>query len=139
MNWFRMSAVMIAAGLLAIGSSREASAQVQAPPTRHQQPLRTDLAGMPDQETLVDTFEYAANGGTNWHIHPDGHEISYVLEGIWISEADGREVKTLKAGDSVYVPPNTPHRGYSDASGPSRILVVRIKPKGMPVTTPFVR
>jgi quercetin dioxygenase-like cupin family protein len=81
MNWFRMSAVMIAAGLLAIGSSREVSAQVQAPPTRHQQPLRTDLAGMPDQETLVDTFEYAANRGTNWHIHPDGHEISYVLEG----------------------------------------------------------
>jgi len=94
---------------------------------------------MPDQETLVDTFEYAASGGTNWHIHPDGHEISYVLEGIWISEADGREVKTLKAGDSVYVPPNTPHRSYSDTSGPSRILVVRIKPKGMPVTTPFVR
>ena len=124
---------------LVIGTGREASAQVQAPPTRHQQPLRTDLAGMPGQETLVDTFEYAANSGTNWHIHPDGHEISYVLEGIWISEADGREVKTLKAGDSVYVPPNTPHRGYSDASGPSRILVVRIKPKGMPVTTPFVR
>jgi len=124
---------------LVIGTGREASAQVQAPPTRHQQPLRTDLAGMPGQETLVDTFEYAANSGTNWHIHPDGHEISYVLEGIWISEADGREAKTLKAGDSVYVPPNTPHRGYSDASGPSRILVVRIKPKGMPVTTPFVR
>jgi len=94
---------------------------------------------MPGQETLVDTFEYAANSGTNWHIHPDGHEISYVLEGIWISEADGREAKTLKAGDSVYVPPNTPHRSYSDTSGPSRILVVRIKPKGMPVTTPFVR
>jgi len=124
---------------LVIGTGREASAQVQAPPTRHQQPLRTDLAGMPGQETLVDTFEYAANSGTNWHIHPDGHEISYVLEGIWISEADGREAKTLKAGDSVYVPPNAPHRGYSDASGPSRILVVRIKPKGMPVTTPFVR
>lgn len=124
---------------LVIGTGREASAQVQAPPTRHQQPLRTDLAGMPGQETLVDTFEYAANSGTNWHIHPDGHEISYVLEGIWISEADGREVKTLKAGDSVYVPPNTPHRSYSDTSGPSRILVVRIKPKGMPVTTPFVR
>jgi quercetin dioxygenase-like cupin family protein len=124
---------------LVIGTGREASAQVQAPPTRHQQPLRTDLAGMPGQETLVDTFEYAANSGTNWHIHPDGHEISYVLEGIWISEADGREAKTLKAGDSVYVPPNTPHRSYSDTSGPSRILVVRIKPKGMPVTTPFVR
>jgi len=124
---------------LVIGTGREASAQVKAPPTRHQQPLRTDLAGMPGQETLVDTFEYAANSGTNWHIHPDGHEISYVLEGIWISEADGREAKTLKAGDSVYVPPNTPHRSYSDTSGPSRILVVRIKPKGMPVTTPFVR
>ena len=139
MNRLRMGAVIAAAALLPMGGSHEGLAQVQAPPTRLEQPLRTDLAGMPEQETLVHIFEYGANRGTNWHIHPDGHEISYVLEGIWISEADGREAKTLKAGESMYVPPNVPHRGYSDVSGPSRVLVVRIKPKGMPVTTPFVR
>lgn len=139
MRWIRLNAVIIAAGMLGIVSSREAIAQVQGPPTNIRQSLRTDLAGMSDQETLVHIFEFAANRGTSWHIHPDGHEISYVLEGIWISEADGRETKKLKPGDSLYTPPNVPHRGYNDATGPSKILVVRIKPKSMPITTPFVR
>ena len=111
----------------------------QAPPTKVLQPLQSDLAGLPDQETLVQVVEFPANGGTPWHIHPDGHEIAYVLEGIWIAEADGKETRTLKAGDSVYVPPNLVHRAYNDSSGPTKIIVVRIKPKGKPITTPVSR
>jgi quercetin dioxygenase-like cupin family protein len=110
-----------------------------APPTNMHQSLRTDLAGLANHETLVQVVDFPANGGTRWHIHPDGQEIAYILEGIWIAETDGKETKHLKAGDSLYTPPNTGHRGYNDASGPTKIMVVRIKPKDMPGTTPFVR
>ena len=123
---------------VAIGTF-SASAQQATSPTKVLQPLQSALAGMPDQETLVQVVEFRANGGTPWHIHPDGHEIAYVVEGLWIAEADGKETRTLKAGDSVYVPPNLVHRAYNDASGPTKIIVVRIKPKGKPVTTPFAR
>ena len=106
---------------------------------RVHQALQAELAGLPDHETLVQVAEFPADGGTPWHIHPDGHEIAYVWEGIWIAEADGRPTQHLKAGDSVYVPPNLVHRAFNDGSGLTKIIVVRIKPKGQPVTTPLKR
>ena len=111
----------------------------QTAPPKVQQPLQIDLAGLSNTETLVQIVEFPANAATPWHTHPDGHEIATVLEGIWIAEADGKETRTLKAGDSVYVAPNAVHRAYNDASGPTKIIVVRIKPKDKPVTTPFTR
>src|SRR3954452_5702284 len=120
-----------------IGTSIVASAQT-APP-KVQQPLQTDLAGLANTETLVQIVEFPANAATRWHTHPDGHEIATVLDGIWIAEADGKETRTLKVGDSVYVAPNAVHRAYNDASGPTKIIVIRIKPKDKPVTTPFTR
>jgi quercetin dioxygenase-like cupin family protein len=115
------------------------TAPAQPAPPKVKQPLQIDLAGLPNQETLVQIVEFPANAATPWHTHPDGHEIATVLEGIWIAEGDGKETRTLKAGDSVYVAPNAVHRAYNDASGPTKIIVIRIKPKDKPVTTPFTR
>ena len=109
--------------------------RAQAPPTKVHQALQAELMGLPDHETLVQVVDFPASGGTPWHTHPDGHEIAYILEGIWIAEADGIPTKNLKHGDSVYVPPNVVHRAFNDASGPTKILVVRIKPKAQPVTS----
>ena len=119
--------------------AQQAAQAPQGAPTKVHQALQADLAVLADHETLVQVADFPANGGTPWHIHPDGHEIAYVMEGIWIAEADGKPTQTLKAGDSVYIPPNLVHRAYNDASGPTKIVVVRIKPKGKPVTTPFNR
>ena len=131
-----------AATIFSLTTIITASAQ-QAPPqgqpTKVQQPLQTDLAGLPDHETLVQVVDFPANVSTPWHTHPDGHEIATVLEGIWIAKGDGKETKTLKAGESIYIAPNAVHRAYNDASGPTKIIVVRIKPEGKPVTTPFTR
>ena len=126
--------VIVTTTALAIGMSMCNEGRAQSPPTKVHQALQADLASMPDQETLVQVVDFPAGGGTPWHTHPDGHEIAYILEGIWIAEADGIPTKHLKAGDSVYVPPNVVHRAFNDASGPTKILVVRIKPKAQLVT-----
>jgi quercetin dioxygenase-like cupin family protein len=126
--------LIVATMVLAVGASVCDEGRAQSPPTKVHQALQAELSGMLDQETLVQVVDFPAGGGTPWHTHPDGHEIAYILEGIWIAEADGIPTKHLKAGDSVYVPPNVVHRAFNDASGPTKILVVRIKPKGQPVT-----
>jgi quercetin dioxygenase-like cupin family protein len=126
--------LIVATMVLAVGTPVTHEGRAQSPPTKVHQALQAELSGMPDQETLVQVVDFSAGGGTPWHTHPDGHEIAYILEGIWIAEADGIPTKHLKAGDSVYVPPNVVHRAFNDASGPTKILVVRIKPKGQPVS-----
>jgi len=133
----RLGMIVAIATVGLIGTSIAALAQT-APP-KVQQPLQVDLAILPNTETLVQVVEFPANAATPWHTHPDGHEIATVLEGIWIAEGDGKPTRTLKAGDSIYIEPNAVHRAYNDASGPTKIIVVRIKPKDKPVTTPFTR
>jgi quercetin dioxygenase-like cupin family protein len=130
---------IIGAGAMLALIATTATGPAQTAPPKVQQPLQIDLAGLSNTETLVQIVEFPANAATPWHTHPDGHEIATVLEGIWIAEADGKETRTLKAGDSVYVAPNAVHRAYNDATGPTKIIVVRIKPKDKPVTTPFAR
>ena len=136
-NWTVVATVALAIGTLVYYEVRAQSPQTSAlsPATKVIQALQAELAGMPGHETLVQVADFPAKGGTPWHTHPDGHEIAYILEGIWIAEADGIPTKTLKAGDAVYVPPNVVHRAFNDATGPTKILVVRIKPKGQPVTS----
>ena len=130
---------MIGAGAMFALIAASATAPAQTAPPKVQQPLQVDLAGLPNTETLVQIVEFPANAATPWHTHPGGHEIATVLEGIWIAEGDGKPTRTLKAGDSVYIEPNAVHRAYNDASGPTKIIVIRIKPKDKPVTTPFAR
>ena len=127
--------IIVATVTLGTGTVVYHKVQAQSPPTKVHQALQAELAGLPDHETLVQVVDFPASGGTPWHTHPDGHEIAYILEGIWIAEADGIPTKNLKPGESVYVPPNVVHRAFNDASGPTKILVVRIKPKGQPVTS----
>ena len=125
--------------IFALAALANTAAAQQTGPPIVQQPLQIDLAGFANHETLVEIIEFPPNAATPWHTHPDGHEIATVLEGIWIAEDDGKPIRTLKAGESIYIEPNALHRAYNDASGPTKIIVVRIKPKDKPVTQPFAR
>lgn len=113
-------------------------ALAQTPP-RTTDVLQSDLTGMPNQEALIQRIEFAPGTTLQWHTHPDGHEIVYLLEGKWSMEADGQPVKVLKIGEANYVAPNVVHRAMNDAEGPTKIIVIRIKPKDKPVTSPFKR
>jgi quercetin dioxygenase-like cupin family protein len=111
-------------------------AQAQQKPTI-QSLLQTDLAGIPGQETILEVLTIPPGGATPRHIHPDGHEIVYVLEGVTTAEIDGRETRNYRVGEVVHVPPNVPHIGRNaSVTEPLKVLVIRIKDKTKPVMVP---
>ena len=113
-----------------------ATAQAQQKPSI-QSLLQTDLTNLPGQETILEVLTIPPGGATPRHIHPDGHEIVYVLEGSTTAEIDGRETRTYGVGKVVHVPPNVPHIGRNaSATEPLKVLIVRIKDKSKPVMVP---
>jgi quercetin dioxygenase-like cupin family protein len=99
--------------------------------------LRADLQGVPGQETIFEVLTIPPGGATPRHVHPDGHEIVYVLEGATSAEIDGQETRTYRVGEVVHVPPNIPHIGRNaSATEPLKVLIVRIKDKSKPVMVP---
>jgi mannose-6-phosphate isomerase-like protein (cupin superfamily) len=68
-----------------------------------------------------------------WHIHPDAHEIAYVIEGDFTFQIEGEAPKEIKAGEASYLAPNVVHRGMNKSNAPVKLFVVRIKPKDKPL------
>lgn len=121
---------------IGFGPGGSATAQAQQKPTI-QSLLRSDLQGMPGQETILEVLTIPPGGATPRHIHPDGHEIVYVLEGATTAEIDGRETRNYGVGEVVHVPPNVPHVGRNaSTTEPLKVLIVRIKDKSKPVMVP---
>jgi quercetin dioxygenase-like cupin family protein len=121
---------------LGIGLGLGQEAQAQQKPTI-QSLLRSDLQGIPGQETIFEVLTIPPGGATPRHVHPDGHEFVYVLEGATTAEIDGRETRNYGVGEVVHVPPNIPHVGRNASkSEPLKVLIVRIKDKSKPVMVP---
>jgi quercetin dioxygenase-like cupin family protein len=97
--------------------------------------FRADLDNLPGQEAILEVLTVPPGLATPRHLHPNGHEIAYVLEGVTRAEIDGRDTKTYKAGEVVHVPPDIPHVGANASSTvPLKVLIVRIREKSKPLT-----
>ena len=129
--------LLLALGVgISFGPGGAGTAQAQQKPTI-QSLLRSDLQGIPGQETILEVLTIPPGGATPRHIHPDGHEIVYVLEGATTAEIDGRETRNYGVGEVVHVPPNVPHIGRNASkTEPLKVLIVRIKDKSKPVMVP---
>jgi len=99
--------------------------------------LRSDLNGLNNQETIMQYLTIAPKAVVPWHTHPDGHEISFVVEGEVTLEEEGKGTRTLKAGEGFHVQPGTPHTAVNNGASPTKILVVRLNEKGKPVAVPW--
>ena len=95
--------------------------------------LDEQFAGDPSKEVVTHTYSFPAGAVLPWHIHPDAHEIAYVLQGDFALEIEGQGRKSLKPGESFYLAPNLVHRGMNEGKEPVRLFVVRIKPKDKPL------
>jgi quercetin dioxygenase-like cupin family protein len=95
--------------------------------------LRTDLNNLPGQEVLIFASTWQPGFALPLHMHPNGHEITFVIEGEQTFEIDGLGTKVVKAGEALYTPPNTPHFGCNATDKVSKTLVVRIKDKDKPI------
>ena len=93
------------------------------------------LVGGNSQDMIMQVVTIQPNQATPWHIHPDGHEISYVMEGAVKIQIDKQPDRVVKAGEGFHINANVVHRGVGEASG-AKLLIVRLKPKDKPVAQP---
>ena len=98
-----------------------------------EQVLAEALAGDPSKEVYAQIYTFPAGAVLPWHIHPDAHEIAYVLEGTQTFEREGEAPKEIPTGKAEYLAPNVVHRGMNTTDKPVRMFVVRIKPKDKPL------
>ncbi len=96
--------------------------------------LRTDLQNIPGQEVMVFTSDWAPGNKLPLHMHPNGHEFVFVVEGEQTFEIEGIGQKIVKAGEVLYTPPNVPHYGRNATDKLSRTVVFRVKDKSEPVS-----
>lgn len=106
----------------------------QAPQYQTEQVLQTDLSNLPGQEIIVFASTWQPGFRLPLHMHPNGHEITYVVEGEQTFEIEGIGTRVVKAGEAIYTPPNTPHFGRNATDKISKTVVIRIKDKDKPIT-----
>ncbi len=128
MSW----CVVFVAGVLA-GAVAGEVVHAKAPPYLTTQILKTDLNNLPGQEMLVFESTWQPGFRLPLHMHPNGHEVTYVIEGEQTFYVEGVGTKVVKAGEAIYTPPNTPHYGSNLTGKPTRTVVIRIKDIGKPI------
>jgi quercetin dioxygenase-like cupin family protein len=123
---------LLAAGVLG-GLLFSEMLHAQVPPYETRQVIKTELQNLPGQEMLLFSSTWQPGFRLPWHIHPNGHEWTYVVEGEQTFEVEGVGTKVVKAGEVLYTPPNVAHFGRNAADKPSKTVVVRIKDKDKPI------
>jgi quercetin dioxygenase-like cupin family protein len=73
-----------------------------------------------------------AGQGNNFHRHP-GDQWSAVQEGEVTLTIQGQPPRTLKAGDSAYIPRGTVHRNQNLTDKPARTIELNIMDKDKPL------
>ena len=133
-----VAVALFASGIVA-GVSSSQILHAQAPTYATKEIIRTDLNNLPGQEALIFASTWQPGFRLPWHMHPDGHEFTFVVEGEQTFEIEGVGTKVVKAGEAIYTPPNTPHYGRNATDKESKTVVVRIKAKNQPVMVELKR
>jgi len=89
----------------------------------------------PGYVTLIVDIEIEPGVMIGRHTHP-GIESAYMLEGGFDLPIEGQPTKTLKPGEGVVIPPNTPHAGGKNGDKKSHIVSTYIVEKGKPLASP---
>jgi quercetin dioxygenase-like cupin family protein len=123
-----------AALALAFGAGLATQSMVgaQQPPVATKNIMQEPLVGGVFEEMMMQEIAFQPNVASPWHIHPDGHEIIYVLDGAITLGLDGQPDRVFKAGEGIHINANAVHRGVAEANG-AKLLIVRLKPKDKPV------
>ena len=123
---------VFAAGLLA-GALSSDFVQTQGSQYATKQIVKTTLGNLPGQEMLVFASTWQPGFRLPLHLHPNGHEVTYVVEGEQTFYIEGVGTRVVKAGEAIYTPPNTPHFGSNLTDKPSKTVVIRVKDIDKPV------
>jgi quercetin dioxygenase-like cupin family protein len=94
-------------------------------------PLENDASRIVRLQSIV----IPPKTGNNFHRHP-GDQWAAVQEGEVTLTIKGQTPRTLKVGDSVYIPRGTMHRNQNLTDKPARSIEVNIFDKGKPGLDP---
>ena len=136
-----MNKLIIPAVIGAIGSA-SAVAWSQAPPrplgapnlnakVYYNGPLENDAS----RHVLLLSLAMPSKEGTNFHRHP-GDQWFAVQEGEITFTIKGEAPRTMKVGDSVYIPRGTEHRNQNLTDKPARTVELDIMDKDKPLFEP---
>jgi quercetin dioxygenase-like cupin family protein len=129
-------ALALGAGL-ATQSMVGAQAPAAAPPTPKTL-MDEALIGGTYEQVLMQEVSLAPNLNVPWHIHPDAHEITYVMDGEVKLLLEGKPDRVFKAGEGLHLNANVPHAAQAGPNG-AKLLIVRVKPKDKPIMQPVQR
>jgi quercetin dioxygenase-like cupin family protein len=130
--------LFVAGTIFGAAGSRTLFAQGSGLPST-QMILREDLQSIPGQEVLIFTSDWAPGNRLPLHMHPNGDEFVYVVEGEQTFEIDGVGQKVVKAGEVLHTQPNVPHYGQNATEKLSKTVVFRIKQKSQPISVDVKR
>jgi quercetin dioxygenase-like cupin family protein len=95
-------------------------------PQKVETAVGTEIQWLVDRNDGAQNFEMRKftikpGGSIPKHYHPDIEHEQYVLKGTYKVGLGGR-VRVVKAGDSIYIPPGTPHWYENDGNGDAEFL-----------------
>src|SRR5258708_29413635 len=122
-----------------VGVTLSDAIRAQVPGYVTKQVFKTDLQNLSGQEAIIYSSEWPPGFRLPLHLHQDGHEFVYVIEGEQTFEIEGSGTKVVKAGEVIYTPPDTPHFGRNATDKVSKTLVIRIKAKDRPLMTEIAK
>ena len=125
--------VVATAALLAASALAIPTAQAQPSGIKRTDLQRHDLSA-PGREAIQVRVDLAPGVAFGKHTHP-GEEIIYVLEGSLEYQVGDKPPVTLKAGDVLFIPANTPHSARNPGSVTGSELATYIVEKGKPLLT----
>ena len=117
------------------GLATQSLVGAQTPPAPVEIIKEEPLVGGTADNMIMQVVTIAPNAASPWHIHPDAHEIAYVLEGAVKLQIDKQPDRLYKVGEGFHINANVVHRGVGEASG-VKLLIVRVKPKDKPIMQP---
>jgi quercetin dioxygenase-like cupin family protein len=121
--------------VLAVAATLAAVTVVAQAPGIKRSILQKGDAPAAERDVVLAKAEIAPGGATGRHTHP-GPETGYVLEGTTVLEIDGQAPRTLKPGDSYFIPAGTVHNAKVMGDKPGVVLATSVVEKGKPLATP---
>ena len=75
------------------------------------------------EQLVVIEVKLEPGGGHDFHRHPNQEEVIYVLDGE-IEQWVDRRRRTLRAGDSAFIPAAMVHASFNVSRAPARLLAI---------------
>jgi quercetin dioxygenase-like cupin family protein len=128
-----MKKLTMGAALAVVALAMGAGLYAQQPGFKRIEVQDRDLS-IPGRHAVQARAEFEPGGAIGRHTHP-GEELSIVLEGALVLEVDGQPARTVKAGESFFVPAGVVHAGKNPGTGKAVVFATYIVEKGKPVAT----